>query len=411
MRVFIISVFLAMTAFRFFLKYLTYSRRNDPLPDNVRDVFDEETYRKNQAYGMDNLKYSIITGLVDMALSLLFLLCNLHHALYAYITRYTYNLYYTSLFIIVVPAVIGGVIDRLMDIYDTFVIEERYGFNKTTPKTFVLDFLKMFSLSLILLSGLLTLFLFLYNRIGDWVFPAFFFVLLAFQMFFAFISPFLIRIMYKLTPLEDGELKEKITVMADATGYRLKGIYMVDASRRSTKLNAFATGFGRTKTIGLFDTLIEKMTTDEIVAILAHEIGHAKSRHVLKSVPLTLFQFGVALISAYFIITKPEVSQAFGFADANLAFGINIMTILISPLLLLLQIPSNALSRKHEFEADAFELKHSDCAVAISAIKKLYRESFGNLTPHPFVVMLEHSHPTLAQRVAAFERHDSDISG
>jgi len=213
--------------------------------------------------------------------------------------------------------------------------------------------------------------------------------------------------MYKLTPLNAGELRDKIEALAKTTGYRLKGIYMVNASKRSTKLNAFATGFGKTRTIGLFDTLVDKLTPEEIVAVLAHEIGHAKKHHILKNTPLALLQFGIILVAAYFIITMPEASQAFGFADTNTAFGIYVMFILISPLMLVLQIPANAVSRRHEYEADAYEKEHSGGEVAISAIKKLYRESFGNLTPHPFVVMMEYSHPTLTQRVAAFERQET----
>jgi len=407
MRVLILVIFLATTAFGFFLKYLTYSRRNDPLPENVRDVFDEETYKKNQAYGMDKLRYSIAGELIGMALSLFFLLFNFHHKLYGFISGYTGDPYLTSIFILLVPIFIGSIVGRLMDIYATFVIEARYGFNKTTPATFILDFLKMTTLTLIIMAGLLSLFLLLYDQMGNWVFPAFFFVLLLSQVFVSFLSPLLIRIIYKLTPLEDGELKDSIEALAKTTGYKLKGIYMVNASKRSTKLNAFASGFGKTRTIGLFDTLVEKMTVGEVVAVLAHEIGHAKKHHILKSTPLALLQYGIALIAAYFIITMPEASQAFGFADTNLAFGIYVMLILISPLMLVLQIPSNALSRKCEFEADAFEKLHSGGEVSISAIKKIYRESFGNLTPHPFVVLMEHSHPTLTSRVAAFERDET----
>ena len=403
MRVLILAVFLVTVAFGFLLKYLTYTRRNDPLPENVKDVFDEETYKKNQAYSMDRLKFSIITGLIGLVITLLFLLLNFHHSLYEFISQYTGNIYLTSFFILLVPMFIGALIDQLLGIYDTFVIEERYGFNKTTPATFILDFVKMMLVALVVITGLLSLFLLLYDRIGEWVFIAFFFILIAFQLFVSFISPLLIRIIYKLTPLEDGELKDKIEKFSRDVGYKLKGIYLVNASKRSTKLNAFASGFGKTKTIGLFDTLIDKMTPDEIVAILAHEIGHNKKHHILKSKPLNLLSFGIILVAAYFVITLPEASQAFGFADTNLAFGIYVMSILISPLMVVLQIPENALSRKHEYEADAFEKEHSGAEVSIAAIKKIYRESFGNLTPHPFVVMMEHSHPTLTQRVAAFE--------
>jgi STE24 endopeptidase len=404
MRILIIAIVIAVVAFEFFTKYLTYSRRNAPLPENVKDVYDEEEYKRNQAYKMDNLKFSIVTGALGLVVSLLILLLEVHHRLYEFITGYTTNLYLTGLFIILVPVIVAAFIGELLGIYDTFVIEERYGFNKTTPRTFVMDFIKSLLLSIVLVSVLLSLFFLLYNLLGNWVFLAFFFVLILFRLFMSFISPLLIRIFYKLTPLEDGDLKDKIQKLAEKTGYKFKGIYMVDASKRSTKLNAFASGFGKTKTIGLFDTLVEKMTDDEIVFILGHEIGHAKKGHILKTTPFSLLTFGILLVAAYFLITMPEISQAFGFSEANLAFGIYILFILVSPLMVILQIPGNALSRKFEYEADTFGKECTGKEAAISALKKVYREDLGNLTPHPFVVMVEHSHPPLSQRVEGLER-------
>jgi STE24 endopeptidase len=404
MRILIIVIVIVVVAFEFFTKYLTYSRRNAPLPENVRDVYDENEYKRNQAYKMDNLKFSIVVGIVSLAISLLILLMEVHHRLYEFITGYTSNLYLTGLFIILVPIIVVTFIGQLLSIYDTFVIEERYGFNKTTPRIFIMDFFKSLLLSIILVSVLLSLFFLLYNLLGNWVFLAFFFVLILFRLFMSFVSPLLIRIFYKLTPLEDGELKDKIQKLAEKTGYKFKGIYMVDASKRSTKLNAFASGFGKTKTIGLFDTLVEKMTDDEIIFILGHEIGHAKKGHILKTTPFSLLTFGILLVAAYFLITMPEISQAFGFSEANLAFGIYILFILVSPLMVILQIPGNALSRRFEYEADNFGKECSGKEVAISALKKVYREDLGNLTPHPFVVMVEYSHPPLSQRVEGLER-------
>ncbi|MCL2189122.1 MAG: M48 family metallopeptidase [Defluviitaleaceae bacterium] len=401
MRTIIILIFLATTIFGFFLNYLTYSRRNAPLPDNVKDVFDEEAYAKNQSYKMESLRFSIIGGLIGTVFSLAILLLNVHSHLYEWILSHTQNAYLTAFFILGVPMLAGAVVGTLVGIYDTFVIEEKYGFNKTTPATYVLDFVKELLIAGIIGGGLLALFLWLFEVLGNWVFLAFFFVLLAVQLFGMFISPFMIRIFYKLTPLEDGDLKDKINALAEKTGFKFKGIYKVDASKRSTKLNAFASGFGKTKTIGLFDTLIEKMTEDEVISVLAHEIGHAKRGHILKRTPLSLCVFGIVLAAAYFVVSMPEVSQAFGFAGANTAFGLYVLFIMVTPIMLVLQIPVNALSRRHEYEADGFSRELADKEVAISALKTLYRESFGNLTPHPFVVMMEHSHPPLTDRVRA----------
>jgi len=403
MRIIVILIFLLMAAFSFFMKYLTYSRRNDPLPDNVKDVYDEETYKKNQAYKMDNLRFSIIVSAVGTIITLCFLLFNFHHKVYGFITQQTGNFYIISLSVLIIPLLIESAVSRLMSIYSTFVIEKRYEFNKTTPKTFILDTIKTIIIALVVGGGLLLLFLFLYNQIGNWMFIAFFFVLIVLQLFAAFISPLLIRIFYKLTPLEDGKLKSRVLLLAEETGFKIKGIYSVDASKRSTKLNAFASGFGKSKTIGLFDTLIEKMTIDEVIAVLAHEVGHEKKRHILKSMPFSLIMISILLAAAYFIIAMPEASLAFGFTDVNIAFGIYIMTILISPLMVLFSIPSNIISRKHEYEADMFAKENTSKEATVSALKKLYQENLGNLTPHPFVVLVEYSHPPLSQRINAIE--------
>jgi len=218
-----------------------------------------------------------------------------------------------------------------------------------------------------------------------------------------FLSPLLIRIFYKLTPLEDGTLKDKVQALAEKTGYKFKAIYVVDASKKSTKLNAFAAGYGKTRTIGLFDTLIEKMSEEEVTAVLAHEIGHARKKHILTSAPLSFLTMGLMMVAAYFIVTMPNVSQAFGFTDFNIAFGIYVLFIMLSPVMLLMQIPVTALSRKHEYEADAIGKELVSGEAMVSSLKTLYRESFGNLTPHPFVVKMEYTHPPLDARIRAIE--------
>jgi len=404
MRALVISIFLAVSLFNFLLKYLTYSRLGSPVPDNVRDIFDEEGYKKNQLYLMANMKFSLVAGLVDFTLTLAILLLNFHSFLFNYISNYTVNIYLTSLFIIIVPQVISTVIDTGFDIYDTYVIEERFGFNKTTVKTFIADFFKEQALMLTIGCGIILLFLLMYEKMGNGVFVAFFFVIIAFLLFMTFISPFLIRIFNKLTPLEEGGLKTKIEELLRSSGYKIKGIYMVDASRRSTGLDAFATGFGKTKTIGLYDTLLDKMTDDEIVSILAHEVGHVKKHHVLKATSLSIIITAFGFLAAYLIITMPSVSMAFGFNEANIIFGLIIMMILIAPVSILLKFPLNAISRKYEFEADAFEKEMMGKEIPVSALKKIYREDLGNLTPHPFVVRVNHSHPTASQRIAALEK-------
>jgi len=401
MRELILAIFFATTAFGFLMQYLDYSKRNAEIPENVKDVYDKETYKKYMAYTMDNTKFSIISGIISTVIVLLMLLFNFHHYLYTLIP--IENTIVMGLLIMFIPITIGMAVGSLLGIYSTFVIEARYGFNKTTPLTYIGDFFKGLILLVLIGGGLMALFLWLYGLIGNRVFFAFFFVFAAFDIFMNFISPLLIRVYYKLTPIEDGELKDKITALANKTDVKLKGIYIVNESKRSTRLNAFAAGFGKTKTIGLFDNLLKKFTDEEILAILAHEIGHEKKRHIIKGFPLDMFYNIVVVAFAYFIVTNPYVSMAFGFEGANLAFGIYALFILFEPFNLIFKIPENALSRKFEYEADAFECEHAGKEASISAIKKLYREDLGNLTPHPFVVKLYYTHPTASQRVAAFE--------
>ena len=404
MKIIIIGIFLVSTAFGFFLKYLTYSRRNAPLPENVRDVFDDESYKKNRAYEMENLRFSIVGGIIGTIFALLILIFNVHHYLYDWISGFTSSVYLTSLFIMGIPIAVGAVIDIFADIYTTFVIEEKYGFNKYTVGRFAWDTVKELLLGVIIGGGLFMLFLWLYEVLGNGVFIAFFVVLLAFQLVVSFLSPFLLRLFYKLTPLEDGSLKDKVQALAEETGYKFKAIYVVDASKKSTKLNAFAAGYGKTKTVGLFDTLIEKMSKEEVIAVLAHEIGHAKKGHILTSAPLGFLSLAIMMAAAFFVVTMPAVSQAFGFADVNVAFGIYVLFIMVSPIMLLMQIPVAALSRKHEYEADAIGKELAGGEAMISSLKTIYRESFGNLTPHPFVVMMEYSHPPLDARVRAIDK-------
>ena len=404
MRLLILAIFFATTVFGFLMQYLDYSNRNVKIPENVKDVYDSKAYKKFMAYTMDINKFSIISGIISTIIVLLMLLFNFHHYLYTLIP--IENTIVMGLLIVFIPITINMVVGSLLGIYHTFVIEARHGFNKTTPLTYIGDFFKGLALIVILGGGLMALFLLLNGLIGNWVFFAFFFVFVAVDIFTSFISPFLIRVYYKLTPIEDGELKDKISDLANKTGVKLKGIYMVNESKRSTRINAFASGFGKTKTIGLFDNLLEKFTHEEILAILAHEIGHEKKRHIIKSFPLDMLYDFVIVAFAYFVVTNPYVSIAFGFEGANLAFGIYALLILFKPFDLILTIPENALSRKHEYEADAFECEHVGKEASISAIKKIYREELGNLTPHPFVVRLYHTHPTASERVAAFESEE-----
>lgn len=404
MKILVIAIAIFAALWSFFLKVLNYSNRNAPLPTNVKDVFDPEEYKKSKAYGAESMRFGMFSGLVSSAVMVIILILNVHSRLFYFIADYTDNFYLQVYFMFAAIWFITMPVDAALDAIDTFKVEAKYGFNKTRPITFIADIFKNGLLQGMMLLGLLSAFIWLYGLMGNWVFVGFFFVLLVFIVLMVFSQIIIMRLFYKFKPLEEGSLRTRAEELAKTLGFPVKRILVLNASKRSTKSNAFFTGIGKTKTIGLFDTLLEKFTEDEVLSILAHEIGHAKERHIIKSAPIQFLMFAVIMAAAFFVVGNEAISTAFGFTEINIAFGLLATMIVASPLFVILNIPAAILSRKHEYEADSYEVKYVGKTHAISAIKKLYATDYGNLTPHPLVVQLTYSHPTLTQRVAAMEK-------
>jgi len=403
-KVLVILIVIAMQLFDFFLKYLNYRNRNAPIPNNVKDIFDPETYAKRNAYEMEGVRLSIISRLCNLAFMVVVLAFNVHSSLFNFIGQHTGNMYLQAYFMFTIVWLMGQPISIFFDAIDTFKIEAKYGFNKSTVGTFIGDIIKGAVLNGVIFSlGLLSLFLLLYGLMGNGVFIAFVFVMAAVVLLITLIYPYLMRIFNKLTPLEDGPLKERISALSREADFPIKRVYSVDGSRRTTKSNAFFAGMGKSRTIGLYDNLINDFTEDEVIYVLGHEIGHAKKKHMLRRMPLVLAVFLPILALAFFVVNSESVSLAFGFYELNVAFGLYIGMALAMPVVMLLQWPSNALSRKHEYEADAYGVQITGVEPGVSAIKKLGKLSFSNLTPHPFVVSVGYSHPPISQRIAAME--------
>ena len=402
MKLIVILIILLLTAYKFLLEYLDYRNRNATIPDNVKDVYDEETYIKRNEYKTECTRLSLVEEIVTLPLFLLILTLNIHSFLFDYASRYTDNVYIRTFFMLgVLVFLISVIIGNIFSWYDTFVIEEKYGFNKTTRKTFITDAIKSFIfVRCLIFGGGLALFMHLYFSFGNQVFLIFFFIAVAFIIIMFFFNHVFSKLFNKFLPLEDGPLKGKILSLADKTGYPVKRVLVMDGSKRSTKINAYFTGFGKSKTIVLFDTLIEKLNEDEVVAVLAHEIGHAKHKHTLKGIPFAILMVAALLFMARFFVAQESISLAFGFNEGlNVAFGLYISLLITSPLILIANLPLAARMRKFERDADAYAANYAGADNLISALKKLARENFGNLTPHPLVVRLTHSHPTISQRV------------
>jgi STE24 endopeptidase len=287
-------------------------------------------------------------------------------------------------------------------VYATFVIEERFGFNKTSVKTFILDKLKGWLLAIIIGGGLLSLIIWIYTVSGSWFWVIAWGVISGFMIFMSmFYSNLIVPLFNKQTPLQEGELRDAIETFSQKVGFKLKNIYVIDNSKRSTKANAYFTGLGAKKRIVLYDTLIEDHTTEELVAVLAHEIGHYKKKHTTSGLIISVLQTGLMLFILSLFISKPVLSQALGAEDASFHMGLIAFGILYSPLSLIIGLITNTVSRRNEYAADRFAGINYKASALIDALKKLSVNNLSNLRPHPAYVFFYYSHPPLLKRLAA----------
>jgi STE24 endopeptidase len=404
-----LAVILAVFILEITLSILNYSHRKQPIPENVSDVYNKEDYKKWLSYTMENHRLSILEKILDTASLILFLVLGAFPALANAARGFTSDPILQTLIFLGFCFFIGFFLSAGFGIYRTFSIEERYGFNKSTLRTFLLDQLKSILLSLILGGIILYVLLFLYQRMASgFLLSAWLFIIVLMLIGNTLFTKLFIRIFNKLSPLPEGELKEKIKALATKTGYEIKKISVINASIRSGRPNAFFSGFGKFKHIVLYDTLLQKCNSDEIVSVLAHEIGHAKHRDVLRNFFISIVQIGVYLAILTFFLSSSNFAKAFGFSEVHLGFSVILFIILIEPLGILVSILLSAVSRKAEYKADSFAGKAGYRNALISALKVLARENFSNLHPHPLVVKLTYFHPTISQRIEALSKQAAD---
>ena len=290
-------------------------------------------------------------------------------------------------------------------IYATFVIEERFGFNRTTPRTFFLDRVKGLALGLLLGAPLLAGILALFEFAGSYAWIYCWIVVILFSLVVQYIAPtWIMPLFNKFTPMEQGELKDAILGYASSVNFPVKNVLVMDGSRRSVKSNAFFTGFGRNKRIALFDTLIEKHSVSELVAVLAHEIGHYKKKHILQGMIIAVLHTGVILFVLSLLLDSPGLYQAFYMVEPSIYSGLIFFSLLYTPIEMVLSLVMQMISRRHEYEADRFAATTIDEPNSlVDALKRLHATNLSNLTPHPFYVFLNYSHPTLLQRVQTIQ--------
>jgi STE24 endopeptidase len=379
------------------------------LPAEFEDVYPAESYAKAQQYTRIATQFGFLTSVFDLLVLLVFWLFGGFNLLDVWLRGLGFGSIVTGLLFIGILLLGRTLLNLPFQIFSTFVLEQHFGFNRMTARTFVLDLIKSLALSVILGGPLAAAVLWLFEYAGDaaWLYcwgVSTVFLLVLLLVFPRWIMPLFNR----FEPLGEGELRDALSTYADDTGFALADVFVIDGSRRSSRSNAFFTGFGRTKRIGLYDTLIEKHTVKELVAILAHEVGHYAKGHITKGLVLSILHNGLVFFLLSVVLDHRGLFDAFKMQHMSIYAGLVFFALLYSPVELMLSLFLNVMSRKHELEADRFAAETTGTPAAlISALKKLSADNLSNLTPHPFYVFLNQSHPPLCQRVAALRRLES----
>ena len=401
-----IFIFLIIFNFTFssILDYINDKNWNDEIPESLKDYYDKERYLKAKEYKKARGKISLISSLMSIVITLVILMSGF----YGIVSDYIFEIYSSSFlhsgFFFLFFYLINLFVSIPISYYSTFVIEEKFGFNKTTNKIFILDLIKGLFVSIIIGGALLAAALFIYDYFNNGFWLWLWLVLSVFTLFMSmFYTSLIVPIFNKLSPLEDGSLKEKIQKYSDNIGYSLKNIFIIDGSKRSSKANAYFSGIGPKKTIALFDTLVEKHTEEELVAVLAHEVGHYKKNHIKQGMFLSVIQIGLMCFLFELCTKLPEITIALGADIPAFHLGLIGFSFLFSPIGLITGIFTNILSRKNEFEADEYAKETYDGESLKLALKKLSVDSLSNLYPHPFYVFIHYSHPPLLERLKALD--------
>ena len=383
------------------LDYINHKNWKDDIPNELKDFYEKEKYKKAKDYSISKNNIGFLSSTISFLLVFSLLVFNGYGIINDLVSSFESSYIKSGLFFLTL-FFINTLISLPFSYYNTFVIEEKFGFNKTTKTTFFLDIIKSSVLSILIGGALLFLALYLYDKINQgfwlWLWIGLSLLMIFINMFYA---DLIVPIFNKLTPLEDGELRNKIEDYSKKVGYLLKNIYVIDGSKRSTKANAFFSGLGPRKTIALYDTLIEKHTENELVAVLAHEVGHLKKKHIFSGLIFSIIQIGIMTFFFELCLSLPEISLALGGSDISFHLGLIGFSIVFSPISMLSGILMNYISRKNEFEADAYAKQTFNGEDLALALKKLSVDSLSNIYPHPLYVFFHYSHPPLIKRLRA----------
>lgn len=387
------------------LESLNSKHMSPMLPDNLKGIYDEKEYSRFQSYKRENGRLDSWSSGVGFIAMIVFLAAGGFGWYNSWVVSLTDSVVWQTILFVVGLSVVSSVLDIPFDYYATFRIEEKYGFNKTTRRVYWLDTVKELFLSLVLGGVLLALVVWFYTWAGTYFWLYAWGAVTLFSVFMAmFYSQLIVPLFNKQTPLQEGSLRDKIQAFAGKVGFKLDNIYVIDGSKRSTKANAYFTGLGPKKRVVLYDTLIDELTEEEIVAVLAHEVGHYKKRHTLRSMVVSVIQMGVLFWLFSLCVNNAVLSEALGGDRAYFQLGLIAFAILYSPVNLILGVGMNVWSRSHEYEADAFAARYYEGDYLVSGLKKISVKSLSNLTPHPLYEYIYYSHPSLLKRIDAIKR-------
>lgn len=382
------------------IDHLNAKHFKDDLPDEVADVYDTEEYMKSQLYKTTNYKFGLLTSTFSLVITLLFLVFDGFEFVDNIARGYSENSIIIALIFFGIIMIGSDIITTPFSYYKTFVIEEKFGFNKTTLKTFILDKIKAWLMLAIIGGGILALIIWFYQWTGNYFWIYAWGLVTIFTIFLnMFYAKLIVPMFNKQTPLEEGELRKKISEYAKSVGFHLNKIFIIDGSKRSTKANAYFSGFGSEKRVTLYDTLINDLNEEEIVSVLAHEVGHYKKRHIIFNLISSILLTGLTLFILSIFISKPIMSQALGVSIPSFHIGLIAFGLLYSPISEITGLIMNYFSRKFEYQADNFAKETYKAEPLISGLKKLSKNSLSNLTPHKAYVFMHYSHPTLLDRI------------
>ena len=373
------------------------------LPREFRGFYDAKKYSQSQGYLRVNIRFKLVKNSAFLLIILSFILAAGFNFVDQLARGFNLGPIPTGLIFAGILILAHQILNLPFSVYRTFVIEQRYGFNRTTWRTFVLDHLKSWLLLAIIGGAVFSGVLWFFSWAGNLAWLYCWVGVSLFQLFLVFIAPVVILPLFnKFVPLEPGELRKQIEQYAAAEAFKLKGIFKIDGSRRSTKANAYFTGFGRYRRIALFDTLIAKQTTDELISVLAHEIGHYKNRHIIKQLLISVITTAIMFFILSFFIKNPYLFAAFKMERVSIYASLFFFAFLYSPINMIFEAGLNFLSRRHEHQADLYAVSTCKKPQAfINALKKLTVDNLSNLTPHPLKVFLDYSHPPVLERIQA----------